>query len=118
MCSVRTAADGAHARYSAARSELLAAVADLLSSDAWHGDVAVSLASWLAARWQISGRTARDLVRDADALRGRPALSAALASGEISVDQCKALTVLSDEDTDDAEVRLEALPFWSYPELE
>src|SRR2546422_325762 len=118
MCSTRTAADEAHARYSAARADLLAAVADLLSTDVWRGDGAVNLPSWLAARWQISGRTAREIVRDAEALTKRPALSVALASGSISVDQCKALTTLCRQHTDDDEAWLESLPFWSLPELE
>jgi len=114
MCSVRTAADEAHARYSAARSNLLRAVAGLLSSEEWRGDGAANLAGWLAARWQISGRNARELVRDAEALR--PELRDALSAGSISIDQFKALTVVSDEDNDSA--WLEALPFWSISELE
>lgn len=81
----------AHARYAAARAEPLRAVAGLLEGDAWQGDGAGNLPSWLAARWQISVRTARALVRDAEALKARPALDAALASGAISVDQSKAL---------------------------
>ena len=43
-------------------------------------------------------------------------LSSALAAGSISADQCKALTVLGDADSDGA--ALESLPFWSYTELE
>src|SRR5688572_3963689 len=91
MCSVRSRADEAHARYSAGRAELLEAVAELVASEAWLGDGAGNLAAWMCARWQISQRTARELVRDAEALRRRPTLSDALASGAISVDQCKAL---------------------------
>jgi hypothetical protein len=115
MCSVRSAADDAHAAYSSARASLLSAVADVLSSDAWHGDGAGDPASWFAARWQMSLRTARELVRDAEAMRERPALVTALSDGSISIDQCKALTVLGDAGSDD--VWLEALPFWSYGEL-
>jgi hypothetical protein len=118
MCSVRDRLDRAHASFSSARAELLSAVAELLRANAWHGDGAGDPASWLAARLQISVRSAREIVRDAEALKARPALQAALASGSISVDQSKALTVLCREDTDDDELWLEALPFWSYSELE
>jgi hypothetical protein len=118
MCSARDAADEAHARYSSARGDLLRSVAELASTGAWRGDGAGDLASWMCARWQISRRTACELVRDAEALRARPALGEALRSGAISVDQAKALTVLCDEEGDDDAVWLEALGFWSYPELE
>ncbi len=50
------------------------------------------------------------------ALKDRPVLSEAFASGSISVDQCKALTTLGDAESDEA--MLESLPFWSYSELE
>ena len=116
MCSVQERFDRAHASFSSARAELLSAIGELLATDAWHGDGAGDPASWIAARCQMSIRTARELVRDAEALAPRPALSGALASGAISIDQCKALVVLGDADSDDA--ALESLPFWSYGELE
>jgi len=120
MCStlIRETADQAHAKHSVSRAELLQSVAELESSGAWHGDGAGDLASWISARWQYSARSARELVRDARALVARPALSDALASGSISIDQYKALTVLCEEGTDDDEVWLEALPFWSLSDLE
>ena len=117
MCSSRNAADLAHVEYSAARGRLLRAIAELAESGAWHGDGAGNLAAWIAARWQVSPRTARELVRDAAALKARPALSAALCSGSISTDQSKSLAVLCDEG-EDAERWLESLEFWSLPELE
>ena len=116
MCSLRERADVAHAKFSSARAELLSAIAELLETDAWHGDGAGDPASWLAARWQMSPRSARELVREATALKDRPVLAAALSTGSISVDQCKALSTVSDAEADDA--WLEALPFWSYAELE
>ena len=118
MRSTRVAADEAHARFGGARADLLRAVAELESTEAWRGDGAGDLASWLAARWQIALRTARELVRDARELRARPALGEALGKGSVSVDQCRALMVLCREQTGDDEVWLEALPFWSLPELE
>lgn len=66
----------------------------------------------------MSIRDAKELVRDATAVAARPALSSALAAGRISTSQCKALTVLCEEGTDDAEVWLERLPFWTIHELE
>lgn len=95
---------------------MLAKVAALASSDEWCGDGATDLASWLSARWQISLRSAREIVRDAEAVASRPALAAAMKSGSVSVDQGKALAVLCDEGDD--EVWLENLPFWSLSELE
>jgi hypothetical protein len=117
MCSSRKEADRAHAEYSAARGRLLRAIADLIATEAWRGDGAGNLPTWLSARWQISSATARELVREADALRKGPALAASLEAGTISPDQCKALAVLSDEGSD-AEAWLEGLEFWSLPELQ
>ncbi|HYZ91468.1 MAG TPA: DUF222 domain-containing protein [Actinomycetota bacterium] len=120
MCSsdVRAHADRAHARFCSARAELVGAVAELRDSGAWQGDGAGNLAAWLAARWQIGNDTARALVREAEALAARPALLGALRDGVISTDQCKALTVLSSDETGDDELWLDALPFWSLPELQ
>lgn len=117
MCSVRDAADQAHAGYSAAKAKLLVAVARLQATEAWRGDGAGNLPAWLCARWQIVPATAREWVREAEALKARPAVQEALEAGGISVDQCKALEVLCREGTDDDEVWVEALPFWSYEEL-
>src|SRR5438105_1656451 len=116
MCSsIISDADRAHAEHSASRGRLLRAVGDLVSSEAWRGDGAGNLAAWLCARWQISYPTAREVVREAEALKTRPALAAALESGSISSDQCRALETLSENDE---EVWLESLPFWSLPELQ
>lgn len=112
--SVNEAGDQAHAEYSASRAKLISAVAEISSNETWVGDGACDLASWLCSRWQISGRTARELVKDAAALGEHPVLKEALASGEISIDQCKALTKLPGDDA----VALENLPFWTISELE
>jgi hypothetical protein len=116
MCSVRARVDAAHANYSSAHAELLSAIAELLATDAWHGDGAGDPAAWLAARLQMSVSTTRKLVREAATLVSRPALTDALASGAISGDQCNALMVIGDAESDEA--WLESLPFWSYGELE
>lgn len=117
MCTIRDAADTAHAQYSVGRAGLLRAVGELDVTGAWRGDGAGNLPTWLAARWQISASAARELVREAKALRARPSLEAALAAGKVSLDQCKALITICREGTDD-EAWLEALPFWSLPELQ
>jgi hypothetical protein len=116
MCSLRQRADEAHARFSSARAELVWAVAELVATNAWAGDGAFDPASWLCGRWQISMRSARELVRDAEALGNRPVLVSALADASVSIDQCRALAVLGDASSDDH--ALENLPFWSYAELE
>ncbi|MGH7859902.1 MAG: DUF222 domain-containing protein, partial [Candidatus Binatia bacterium] len=118
MCSIREDADRAHARLSSARADMLLAVSELERTGAWKGDGAGNLPTWLAARWQISARTAREYVREAAALRERPPLQEALGRGEISHDQCKAIATLSREGTDDAEVWLGTLELWSITELE
>jgi hypothetical protein len=118
MSSIREAADRAHAACCAARAQLLEAVAELASSEAWRGDGAGNLAAWLSARWQVSLRTAAELVREAQAMDSRPALREALASGAVSLDQARALQVLCDQGTDDEVAWLESLPFWSIGELE
>ncbi len=116
MCSILADADDAHARFSAARGELIERVIALASSETWKGNGARDLSSFLAARWQISGQTARELVREAAAIRERPALGEALSEGALSVDQCRALETLCDEGCE--EVWLENLRFYSICELE
>ena len=118
MGSYRDDFDLAFAEDTAAHAKFLRTVSDLAESGAWRGDGAVDLASWIAARKQVALRTARAWVREAEALKERPALQQALAAGAISGDQCKALTVLCSEGNDDDAHWLEVLPFWSYPELE
>ena len=97
---------------------MIASVIELMETGAWQGDGARDLASWMCARWQMSGRDAREMVRDAKALKTRPALHDALAKASISISQCKALQVLCEEGSDDDEVWLENLQFWSISELE
>jgi hypothetical protein len=107
-----------HAKRAADHAEMLEIIAGLAATEEWRGDGATDLGSWVAAACQESVREARGWVREAEALNERPALQAALLAGEISVGQSKALSVLCEEGTDDDEVWLEALPFWSYSELE
>src|SRR5436309_10491238 len=118
MCSILAEADRAVAHWAAARAAAVRAVADVARTGIWEADGAGDLAAWACARWQLSRATATELVRDAETLAARPPLLDALASGQISVDQCRALSVLCEEGSDDAELWLEALPFWSFHELE
>src|SRR2546430_569158 len=47
--SILDRADESHARYSSARGGLIASVIELIDTDAWHGNGARDLASFLAA---------------------------------------------------------------------
>src|SRR5687767_11308197 len=95
MRSVQEHADICHAESAAARGRLLAAVAELQATESWRFDGARDFAAWLAARWQTSIGYARELVRDAEDLKDRPALTEALAEGAISPDQCRAIATLA-----------------------
>jgi hypothetical protein len=110
-------ADACFAEFSATRGKLLAAVAELEASESYRFDGAVEFAAWLAARWQIGIRTAREIVRDADAMKDRPELSEALCEGAVSADQVKAITTISPEPNADG-AWLENLPAWTITELE
>jgi len=113
MFSALASADRANAREGVAHGETVRAVAELLRTDEWKGHGARDLASFIAARWQKSGREARALVREAQALAERPEVLDALCAGQISVDQGKALAVL-----ENPEVWLENIELVSITELE
>jgi hypothetical protein len=116
MCSLTDAVEEAHAGFGAARARLVRAVADLAASEVWWRDGAVDVASWLCRHLQISMRSARELVNDAETLGDRPVLVSALADGSATVDQCRAMAVLGEASSDD--LALANLPFWSLSELE
>ena len=116
MCSLIAEVEAAHTELSAVRARLVRAIAELAASDVWWKDGAVDVASWLCGRLQISMRSAREFVRDAEALGERPVLVAAMAEGSATVDQCRAMAVLGDSESD--ELALSNLPFWSLSELE
>lgn len=116
MCSLTDEIRVAHAELNSVRARLLRAIADLADADEWPRDGVFDVASWLCGQLQISMRSARELVRDAEALADRPVLVSALASGSATVDQCRAMAVLGDAESD--ELALSNLPFWSLSELE
>ena len=116
MSSLIEELEASHAELSAARARLVRAVAAFAASDVWWREGSVDVASWLCGHLQISMRSARELVRDAEAFGERPVLVAALAEGSATVDQCRAMAVLGDAESDPA--ALENLPYWSLSELE
>ncbi len=113
MCSVLSRADEAHAKECSAHGETVKLVAALYSTDEWKGSGARDFASFISARWQKSRPEASALVREALALQERPDVLDALCSGEISIDQGKALARLNNSD-----VWLENLAHVSITELE
>ncbi|HVE92990.1 MAG TPA: HNH endonuclease [Actinomycetota bacterium] len=118
MCSLIEATDRAHEDHVRALAQLLSCISDLGATDAWKDDGAGDLSSWIAARYQLGPRTARELVAQARTVHERPALQEAMSLGRISTDQVKAVGVLSAPGPDDAAAWVGALPFWSIGELE
>lgn len=77
------------------------------------GDGSRSLSEWLAARADVSGETARDLVRTMRRTQDKPWIREALKSGEITFDRAEALSRIPEdvgllEHLDVAGVRREA----------
>lgn len=85
---------GAHARF-------LTEVARFDRSRAWERDGATSMTAWLAPRYGLSRRTARETVRVARALRRLPAIAAAYAAGRLAWDQLQPLTRFASPETDE-----------------
>ncbi len=71
----------------ALQRELFADIAEFDATEAWRGDGAVSMVSWLTERIGVGGATARMWVRTAAHLESLPHLAASLAAGSISLDQ-------------------------------
>ncbi|HVE92496.1 MAG TPA: HNH endonuclease [Actinomycetota bacterium] len=97
---------------------LLTAIHEVSSTGAWKGDGAGDLSAWMAARFQMSCRTAREVVSMAMTTSERPPLQEAMATGDVSVDQVKAVTALTEPGANEAGAWVDALRFWSYDELE
>ena len=73
-------------RLSALLREQLADIAEFDEAEAWRGDGATSMVAWLTDRCGVSAATARQWVKPATKLASLPALAAALAAGELSLD--------------------------------
>jgi 5-methylcytosine-specific restriction endonuclease McrA len=121
MCSdqaIRTEGVRIQGAVSTAHADRIGFICERIESTDWYGDGVGSLDAWLAALWGMSRRDARRLIAEATATMARPPLVDALSSGEISVEQSRALMKVTAEGSDDAGHWLEVLPFWTYPELE
>lgn len=78
------ALDGLAARSAALHAEMLRAIAAAESAEDHRSDGAITMADWLAYRYNLSPRTARQWVRAARALTDMPRLCQAYAAGRIS----------------------------------
>jgi hypothetical protein len=96
---------------SALLREQLADIAEFDGVEAWRGDGATSMVAWLTDRCGVSASTARQWVKPAAKLEALPALSDALATGELSLDVVGPLAEVASADNE-AELRA-ASAHWS-----
>src|ERR1700723_1317891 len=75
------------AQISALLRQQLADIAEFDQAEAWRGDGAGSMTTWVTDQCGVSASTARQWVRAAADLVALPALSESLASGEMSLDK-------------------------------
>ena len=98
-------------RLSALLREQLSDIAAFDEAEAWRGDGATSMVAWLTDRCGVSASTARQWVKPAAKLDALPALSDALANGELSLDFVGPLTEVASAENE-AELRA-ASAHWS-----
>jgi len=79
---------------------LLRLIAEFDRLEGWKREAFASCAEWLAYSTHIDKMTAREKVRVARALVGLPATSAAMASGDLSFSQVRALTRVADAESE------------------
>ncbi|HEY3844077.1 MAG TPA: HNH endonuclease [Acidimicrobiales bacterium] len=84
----------------AQQRELLGDIAEFDRAEAWRGDGAVSMVSWLTERTGVGGATARMWVRTAAHLETLPHLAGSLADGSISLDQLAPLAEVATPESD------------------
>lgn len=92
----------------AAQAALLDMIAVIDERERWRADGCLSLEDWVSFTYQVSRRTAHEWVDAARALEELPHLAAAFASGELSWDKTRAVSVLATPDSD-ASLTQEAL---------
>lgn len=90
-----------HGLECAVRAEFLRVASEIDESGSWRADGARDLAEWLAGKFPISARHARELSRVAEALRSLPRIAETYATGELSWDQLRVLTRYATPDTDE-----------------
>jgi hypothetical protein len=88
------------AQIAAATHQLLVMIAEFDRLRGWEAGGHRSCAHWLAFRTQIDLGTAREKVRAARALEELPQTSAAMARGELTFSQVRALTRVADSTTE------------------
>jgi len=104
------------ARLNADSYRLLALIAEFDRLEGWKREGFASCASWLAYRTRLDKMTAREKVRVARALTELPKISEAMAQGELSFSQVRALTRAATPD--DEEELLEHARTMSTAQLE
>ena len=90
------------ARLSATQAALLDLIAVIDERELWRADGCLSLEDWVSFTYQVSRRTAHEWADAARALESLPHLSAAFASGELSWDKTRAVSVLATSESDAA----------------
>jgi len=80
---------------SSLQQELFADVAEFDKAEAWRGDGAVSMATWLTERCGVSSATARLWTQTAAKLESLPHLTEALATGTLPLDSIAPLTQIA-----------------------
>lgn len=86
----------------AARLELVKLIARLDTQTVWHHDGQRCMVDWVALRFGLARRTARQLVAVAAVIHDLPHLASVYAHGRLSWDQMVPLCELADETTDEA----------------
>jgi hypothetical protein len=96
--------DEAFAHFHGLSSAGLARVCELIVEvdvrQSWMSDGARSLTDWVAARLRVRNETASQLVRVARRLEDLPVLSERFASGDLSLDQTDAISMMATADTE------------------
>lgn len=88
------------ARLSATQAALLDMIAVIDERQLWRADGCLSVEDWVSFTYQVSRRTAHEWVEAARALEGLPNLSDAFASGELSWDKTRAVSMLATPESD------------------
>ncbi|MDP9184803.1 MAG: HNH endonuclease, partial [Actinomycetota bacterium] len=93
--------DRAHADLGKAHERFLRLVAEVERTGLWAGDGARDLSQWLWMRYGISDWKARRFIETAAALPQLPAITGALARGELGIDKVIELTRFAAFETED-----------------
>src|SRR5437588_4566112 len=89
-----------HALVSSAQATLLELIRACEERKVWAEDGCCSIQSWVAMQLGVAWRTAAEMVRVARSLEERPAIASAFASGALSWDKVRALSVFTTPSSD------------------